>query len=199
MIRVYILLVFMIGCTAVASTQTIKKVKATDVRMMMDTSSVPLIVNFWATWCAPCVKEIPWFDSIMTEKKSGAKLLLVSLDFPESYPGDLTSFVGKNGYKGEVVFLDESDASYFCPVLEKQWDGSIPSTIFINNKEKYKHFVGSQISRQQFADELNKLEEKEGSSSMGWKSFLLIGFVLLIAVTAFLLFKKRTRATEPGR
>jgi thiol-disulfide isomerase/thioredoxin len=198
MIRVFILQVLMIGCTAVASAQSIKKVKATDVRMMMDTGSVPLIVNFWATWCAPCVKEIPWFDSIMTEKNSGAKLLLVSLDFPESYPGKLTSFVTKHGYKGDVVFLDETDADYFCPVLEKQWDGSIPSTIFINNKENYKHFIGSQISRQQFARELDELAEKKDSNFLVSKSFLLICFFILIAATAFLLFKKRSRPTEPG-
>jgi thiol-disulfide isomerase/thioredoxin len=159
--KILIILLLMIGYSAVAQTRTIKKVKATDVRMMIDTSTTPLIVNFWATWCAPCVKEIPWFDSIMTERNSKVKLLLVSLDFPESYPKQLTSFVQKKGYKGEVVFLNESDADYFCPLIEKQWDGSIPSTIFINNKKQHKVFVGSQVTRQRFALELDKLTENK--------------------------------------
>jgi D-serine dehydratase len=69
--------------------------------------------------------------------------------------------VQKKGYKGEVVFLNESDADYFCPAIEKQWDGSIPSTIFIDNTKKHKVFVGSQVTRQRFAVELDKLMSKE--------------------------------------
>ena len=42
------------------------------------------VVNFWATWCKPCIKELPAFEKINSEYKSQkVKVLMVSLDFPE--------------------------------------------------------------------------------------------------------------------
>jgi thiol-disulfide isomerase/thioredoxin len=42
------------------------------------------VVNFWATWCKPCVEELPIFDSLNLEVKGQAiKVLLVNLDFVE--------------------------------------------------------------------------------------------------------------------
>lgn len=130
---------------------------AKDVRQIMDTSTCPLIINFWATWCGPCVRELEYFDSIIDAKKVAVKLLLVSLDFPESYPHALTAFVRKKGYKGEVVYLNESDADKFIPVIEPKWNGAIPASIFLNNAKKYYQLFNHQLTRERFALELEKL------------------------------------------
>jgi thiol-disulfide isomerase/thioredoxin len=137
----------------------IKKVSIKDVRSIMDTTSGPLIVNFWATWCGPCIREIPYFDSLIAVKGKPVKLLLVSLDFPEAYPKQISSFVSKQGYKGEVVYLNEKDADYFCPVVNKKWTGAIPVSVFINNDKKSQEFFGFQLTRERFALELDKLLE----------------------------------------
>jgi thiol-disulfide isomerase/thioredoxin len=50
-------------------------------------SDHPLIVNFWATFCVPCNKEIPYFQSTVARyKDQGVELILVSLDLPDYYP-----------------------------------------------------------------------------------------------------------------
>lgn len=142
---------------AQSSTGFIKKVKIKDVKAMMDTSTMPMIVNFWASWCGPCVREIPYFDSLIAAQKRPVKFLLVSLDFASSYPKELSAFVKKQGYKGEVVFLNEFNADYFCPVIDKRWTGAIPASVFINNKKHYKQFYMDQLTREKLAVEYEKL------------------------------------------
>ena len=139
-----------------SATIAIKKVSAKEVKAIIDTTTVPLIVNFWASWCGPCTREIRWFDSIIAKKNSAVKLILVSLDFATEY-NKLTAFVKKQGYKGEVVFLIERNPHYFIPAIDKKWTGEIPASIFINNSKKYYQLFNQQLPAKRFELELEKL------------------------------------------
>lgn len=142
-----LLLIYCIAiCAQTAEAQAIRKVKIYDVLKMMDTATTPLVVNFWASWCKPCVQEIPWFEkSVAALKDKKVRLVLVSLDFPEDYPKGIQEFAKKNGYQSRIVWLDETDADYFCPKIDLSWQGAIPATVLVNNKKKFRKFYGQQL------------------------------------------------------
>ncbi len=156
--KILLILVLCVAHHALAA-QTIKKLKIGQLVKMIDTSSVPLVVSFWATWCGPCIREIPWFEKNVALYKGKVKLLLVSIDFADDYPKVLSEFVKEQGYSSQIVWLNETNADIFCPRIDKSWDGAIPVTLMVNNKKKYRQFYGQQLPEEKFKLELAKLLE----------------------------------------
>jgi thiol-disulfide isomerase/thioredoxin len=98
------------------------------------------VINFWATWCKPCVKELPAFEKI-NEKYAGEKVqvVLVSLDFPNQLETRLIPFIKKHNIRSKVVFLSDGNANEWIPKVNAEWSGSIPATIIYNkNNRKFR-------------------------------------------------------------
>lgn len=113
------------------------------------------VVNFWATWCAPCVKELPYFEEINQEyKDKDVEVLLVSLDFPRNYESKLKPFIAKRNLKSEVVAFDDVDQNRWIPAINKDWSGAIPATI-IYNKDKRKFYEQS-FTKEELVTELKQ-------------------------------------------
>ena len=95
------------------------------------------IVNFWATWCAPCIKELPHFERLQQEKRGEKlKVLLVSLDFKSKLEKSVIPFVKKRGLKNEVFLLNETDQQVYIDRIDKTWSGAIPATLFVKAKKR---------------------------------------------------------------
>jgi|TARA_B110000259_G_scaffold168534_1_gene197687 thiol-disulfide isomerase/thioredoxin len=94
------------------------------------------IVNFWATWCAPCVKELPHFESIQENYKEDVEVILVSLDFPRQYESKLKPFIEKHQLKSKVIVLDDPDMNSWISKVDANWDGAIPVTLIYNTSKR---------------------------------------------------------------
>ncbi|KGL60777.1 TlpA disulfide reductase family protein [Polaribacter sp.] len=97
------------------------------------------IVNFWATWCAPCVKELPYFEKIKKEfDDKNVEVLLVSLDFPKQVEKKLIPFINKRKLNSKVVLLDDINEDVWIKSIDENWSGAIPATLIYNkNKRKF--------------------------------------------------------------
>jgi len=101
------------------------------------------VINFWATWCAPCVKELPDFESINQQfKDKKFKMLLVSLDFRKSFETRLIPFVEQNKLKAEVLLLHEPDGNSWIDLVDTNWSGAIPATLIYNKDFRVFHEGG---------------------------------------------------------
>ena len=121
---------FALLVTAVFFGQEIKKVKITDLEKVISESKTPLIINFWATWCKPCIEEIPYFQKEVQEhSKDSVQLILVSVDYEEEFPAGIASTAKKRKFTFPILWLDETNADYFCPKIDPQWSGSVPATL----------------------------------------------------------------------
>ena len=95
------------------------------------------VVNFWATWCKPCVEELPAFEKLNEEyKDKNVELLLVSLDFPNQIESELLPFIKEHQLKPEVVVLDDPDQDKWINGISTEWSGAIPATIIYKNDKR---------------------------------------------------------------
>ncbi|WP_345272569.1 TlpA disulfide reductase family protein [Flaviramulus aquimarinus] len=101
------------------------------------------VINFWATWCAPCVKELPYFEKLNENyKNQNVEVILVSLDFPHVYDKNLKPFIAKKALKSKVIALNDTNENEWISKIDKSWSGAIPATI-IYNKNQRKFFERS--------------------------------------------------------
>ncbi len=99
------------------------------------------VYNFWATWCKPCIAELPYFEAVNNDKDLGhVKVFLISLDFVEQLDNRVKSFVARRNLTSDIKLLDETDYNAFIDKIDPSWSGAIPATLIVDNINDKKYF-----------------------------------------------------------
>ena len=132
--------------TSAAYSQAIESVKLADLQKIIHSSSKrTLVINFWATWCAPCIKEIPLFEKLHKESKE-VDVLLVSMDYDlDPNIQKVEKFQSRKKIQSRILFLMESDPNVWIEKIDKRWSGALPATLVINSKNGKREFVQGEL------------------------------------------------------
>jgi len=106
-----------------------------------------LVINFWATWCRPCVEEMQEFLRVEQElENEKVKFIYLSLDFKRDFETKLIPFADKRKMMSDVLLVDEPDYNAWINIVEPNWQGSIPATLLLTPKAENRHFHEGQLS-----------------------------------------------------
>ncbi|MCI1265476.1 MAG: TlpA family protein disulfide reductase [Saprospiraceae bacterium] len=95
------------------------------------------VFNFWATWCKPCVQELPYFEELNRDQKNKKFILyLVSLDFKTSIDKKLKPFILKKKISSKVLLFDGGNPNDWIDRIDPNWSGSIPASLVSLNGKK---------------------------------------------------------------
>jgi thiol-disulfide isomerase/thioredoxin len=99
------------------------------------------VINFWATWCKPCVKELPYFEQLGQQYKGQKlKVILVSMDFVKDVKSRVEPFAKQKKLQSELLLLNEPDYNAWIDKVSPDWGGSIPATLVMNANKSYRKF-----------------------------------------------------------
>ena len=139
--RIFLLAVFL-GAAQFVNGQNAQLVKLENLQAELAKPSDQILVyNFWATWCAPCVKELPLFEKLNQDDKN-VKVTLVSMDIDlDPNPEKVYKFIDRKKIQSRVLILDAVDPNSWINKIDKNWSGALPATLIINTKTGVRRFV----------------------------------------------------------
>lgn len=129
-------------------------------KMIHEESDQMKVFNFWATWCRPCIKELPLFEKL-NEKYDDVEVLLISFDFPDQAKDKLSSFIEKRGLRSKVYWLDETDFNAFIDKIDPSWSGALPATLVVSGQTTTKYFYEKSFEQGELESTILNIKQKQ--------------------------------------
>jgi len=108
------------------------------------------VINFWASWCPPCVNEMPGFQNVASSiNNTEIKFRMISLDYPDKMNTQLIPFLKKYDINLEVDLMMDTDYLKWADMVDPAFKGNIPATLFLNNAKKIRYFHSGEITEKE--------------------------------------------------
>lgn len=144
--RLFILFIFLFFISK-SSGQSL--IKLSELQKIIHEAGSIKVINFWATWCPPCVKELPIFEKINRENKN-VRVLLVSMDYDlNPNPEKVKRFIDKKKLQAPVALLTEKNPIAWIDQIDPSWNGSLPFTLIVNPKNGKRKTVEGELKEGQ--------------------------------------------------
>lgn len=124
--------------TGFAQAQEVEVIKYQDLEKLIARQDGKVkVINFWATWCKPCVKELPYFEALQKQYEGKElQVYLISFDDVENLETRVKPFIEKRKISSVVKLLDETDYNAFIDKIDPSWSGAIPATLIVSDKKR---------------------------------------------------------------
>lgn len=132
--RIFILLLILLIISSFRPSRAIEIYNFKEFELFLNKSNdTTYVIHFWATWCVPCLKELPEFNEFADKNaREKIKIILVSLDFPQHINNKLIPFIEKHKITSKVIVLDDPNQNYWINKVSPEWTGAIPATLVYN-------------------------------------------------------------------
>ncbi|MBB4078700.1 thiol-disulfide isomerase/thioredoxin [Lewinella aquimaris] len=95
------------------------------------------VINFWATWCKPCLEELPLLNSLQRQYDDAAlRVVLVSLDTETRAIARIPEYLNRRGIDLPTIVLTDERPSWMRD-LDGNWNGALPTTFIYRNDLRY--------------------------------------------------------------
>jgi thiol-disulfide isomerase/thioredoxin len=135
-LKLLLIIICLSGSYVVSAQNSVEIIKFPDLDKLMQKDDGIYVINFWASWCGPCVTEMPYFETLANDfRLNNVKVVFISLDFKRDLE-NVKKFVEDKKISSPVYLLDEPDYDSWIDKVSKQWSGSIPATLISQGSRK---------------------------------------------------------------
>ncbi|MEQ8926010.1 MAG: TlpA disulfide reductase family protein [Fulvivirga sp.] len=141
----YLFILFILISSTFTFSQQVNVIEVDELVQLVNSEKEKVqVINFWATWCGPCIKELPFIEQVGESMKSKVDIQLVTVDFVEDLE-KVEKFVERKQLKSNIYLINNVDYNSWIDKVDKRWSGAIPATVIVNPVTGERKFVEKEL------------------------------------------------------